>query len=107
MDYSHKALKATWRDSTNILGELAAVIEDGDVFATLVDQEGCDSPLAHQTMKQARFAVGGLKLLMHRFEVAGFGTPDVSTLVEAVRRIQANWRESTKGCKQQPQPWQQ
>jgi len=98
MDYSHRSLKATWRDSMNIVGELAAVIQDGDVFATLVSQEGCKSPLAHQTMKQARFAVGGLKLLLHRFKVGGLGQPEVGPLVDAVQRIQSSFRAVMEGC---------
>jgi len=97
-DHAHRLLKATWREGSNLVGELAAVIADGDAFSVFIRDEGCSSTLAQQTLRQARFAVGGMKLLMHRFEVGGLGRPEVQPLAEAVRRIQESYREARKGC---------
>ena len=38
---------------SNLLGELSAVIRDGDAFGDFVQLEGCGSPLAKQTLQQA------------------------------------------------------
>ncbi|CAE7479165.1 unnamed protein product, partial [Symbiodinium natans] len=82
-DRGHTALRATWRACSRLLGELASVVADGDVFGTFVQVEGCDSRLAAQTFRQARSAVGGMKLLIHRFKVAGLAAPDVNTVLQS------------------------
>ena len=68
MHKSHRLLKSTWREVANLLGELAAVIRDGGVFHTFAAAEGSKSPLAKQTLHQARFAVQGAIFLLHRFQ---------------------------------------
>ena len=56
-DVSHAALRDTWRESMNLIGELAAVIVDGDMFKTFIEGEGCESTLAKQTLKQDRIGI--------------------------------------------------
>ncbi|CAK9063338.1 Retinoschisin (Fragment) [Durusdinium trenchii] len=90
-DVGHAALRSTWRESVNSLGELAAVIADTDIFNIFVQEEGCNSTLAKQTLKQARFAVKALGLLAHRFEVGGLPKPDGNILLQAVQRIRASY----------------
>ena len=36
----------------NLFGELSAVVRDSDVFGDLIYEEGCESPLAQQTLQQ-------------------------------------------------------
>ena len=36
----------------NLFGELSAVLRDSDVFGDLIYAEGCESPLAQQTLQQ-------------------------------------------------------
>jgi len=97
-DHAHRLLKSTWREGSNLIGELAAVIVDGDAFSIFIQEEGCDSELAKQTLRQVRFAVGGMKLLVHRFEVGGLGLPEVQPLADAVQRIRASHKEAKQGC---------
>ena len=54
MKKSHRKLEHTWREVSNLLGELSSVLRDGDVFGVFVQAEGCASPLAKQTLQQAR-----------------------------------------------------
>ena len=42
-----------------MLGEVASVIEDGEIFTISVAEEGCESPLAKQTLSAKD---GGLEL---------------------------------------------
>ncbi len=37
---------------SNLFGELSAVLRDADVFEDLLYAEGCESPLAKQTLQQ-------------------------------------------------------
>lgn len=53
MKKSHRKLEHTWREVSNLLGELSSVLRDGDVFGVFVQAEGCASPLAKQTLQQA------------------------------------------------------
>jgi len=99
MEESHRQLQATWRETSNLLGELAAVIVDGEAFSIFMQEEGCDSTLVQQTVKQAKLAVGGMRMLIHRFRVAGMGEPDTSSLEQASQRIQESYADSVKACK--------
>merc|ERR1719215_2050102 len=96
---AHGKLKETWRESSNLLGELASVIVDGDVFVTLMAQEGCESDLARQTLRQAKLAVGAMRLLLHRFKVGGLPLPSVELLTGSVRRIEDSFQRSVSSCK--------
>ncbi|CAE8614700.1 unnamed protein product [Polarella glacialis] len=98
MERSHRLLRATWRETSNLLGELASVIVDGEAFPTFVRAEGCGSSLLKQTMQQARSAVGGMKMLLHRFKVSGLAAPDNSAVLQAVKRIQEARNSAVKGC---------
>ncbi|CAK8992037.1 unnamed protein product [Durusdinium trenchii] len=73
MKKSHQKLKSTWREVSNLMGEMASIIRDGDLFGHVMRAEGCESPLAKQTLDQARFAVQGMVFLLHRFQAAGCG----------------------------------
>ncbi|CAE8641344.1 unnamed protein product [Polarella glacialis] len=99
MEESHRQLQATWRETSNLLGELAAVIVDGEAFSTFMNEEGCDSTLVQQTVMQAKFATGGMRMLIHRFRVAGMGEPDTTSLEQAAQRIQDSYADSVKACK--------
>jgi len=87
-DKAHQSLKRTWRHSEIIFGELASIIVDAEAFATFFKEDGCKSTFAEQTVRQARLAVGGMKMLQHRFEVSGLPVPDAEGLATAVNRIQ-------------------
>ncbi|CAE7824831.1 unnamed protein product [Symbiodinium sp. CCMP2592] len=94
-DRGHSKLRAAWRESSRLLGELASVVVDGDVFQTFVKSEGCDSALAAQTMQQAKYAVGSMKLLLHRFEVGGLTLPDTSAVQDSAKRLQESFEKAT------------
>merc|ERR1719336_3044848 len=98
-EMAHSKLQETWRESSNLLGELASVIVDGDVFVTLMAQEGCDSDRAKQTLRQAKLSVGAMRLLLHRFKVGGLPHPSVELLTESVRRIEDSFQQSVESCK--------
>lgn len=97
-DSGHFVLRETWRDSVNLIGELASVIVDGEIFQIFVDTEGCHSALVTQTMKQVRFAVRSLSLLSHRFEVGGLPKPDGTSLLQSLRRIRKSFKAAKAGC---------
>eukprot|EP00933_Yihiella_yeosuensis_P040876 TRINITY_DN3528_c0_g1_i11.p1 TRINITY_DN3528_c0_g1~~TRINITY_DN3528_c0_g1_i11.p1 ORF type:complete len:1502 (-),score=330.55 TRINITY_DN3528_c0_g1_i11:334-4839(-) len=98
MDRSRRQLRSTWRETSNLIGELVSVIVDGEALATFRREEGCQSPLISQTMQQAHMAIGGMKMLLHRFRVSGLGAPDRSALAQAITRLTQNYVESVKGC---------
>lgn len=98
MERSHRELRSSWRQASNLIGELASVIADGEVFATFMRDEGCSSPLAQQTLWQAKSAVAGMKLLVHRFKVAALAEPDTSTLTQASHRIQESFAVGKASC---------
>ncbi|CAL1159412.1 unnamed protein product, partial [Cladocopium goreaui] len=83
-------------EETEILriGELASVIQDGDLFGKFVADEGCGSTLAMQTLKQAAVAFQGMSLLVHRFEVAGMKKPDTSTLKMAAQVVKDSYAKA-------------
>lgn len=91
-------LRATWRGSVNLVGELAASVEDGEAFPTLMKEEGCESPLAEQTLRQAQLAVGGMRALLSRFKASGLAQPDLDPLVEAVGRIRMSYHQAGRIC---------
>jgi len=97
-DFAKRRLQKTWHGSVNLLGELAATVSDGGFFDTFFEEEGCNSTLARQTMKQARFAVGGMKLLLHRFKLAKLPNPDLEPLRKAVQQIEQSHDASLEGC---------
>lgn len=90
-DRAHRSLKKAWRHASNLLGELASHLEDGEAFVTFLQQEGCQSPLAFQTLEQARDATSGMRMLYHRFAVAGLPTPSVELMGSTVNRIKGSW----------------
>ncbi|CAE7841182.1 ACBP2, partial [Symbiodinium necroappetens] len=45
MRRSRAQLRVVWRETSNLMGELAAIISDGDVFGRLMAAEGCKSAL--------------------------------------------------------------
>jgi len=94
-DMGHAVLRQTWHESVILLGEMAALIVDGELFKIFVDNEGCKSTLVVQTMKQLRSGVKALRLLSHRFEVGGLPKPDGASLVQSLQRI----HESLKAVK--------
>ncbi|CAJ1455722.1 unnamed protein product [Effrenium voratum] len=98
MHKSHRLLKSTWREVANLLGELAAVIRDGGVFHTFAAAEGCKSPLAKQTLQQARFAVQGAIFLLHRFQAASLPPPDVTVLKDFSAQVKRSYEEAHKKC---------
>ncbi|CAE7225405.1 Rs1, partial [Symbiodinium natans] len=50
---THALLRDTWRECSNLVGELAATIGDSDAFTTFLAKEGCASSLALQTRRGA------------------------------------------------------
>ncbi|CAE7465007.1 Rs1 [Symbiodinium sp. CCMP2456] len=90
-DRAHRSLKKAWRHVSNLLGELASHLEDGEAFMTFLQQEGCQSPLAFQTLEQARDATSGMRMLYHRFAVSGLPTPSVELMGSTVSRIKGSW----------------
>lgn len=54
MQKGQRKLRVTWREVSNLLGELSSVIRDGDAFGSFFKAEGCKSPLAKQTLQQER-----------------------------------------------------
>ena len=90
-DSSHRALKKTWRLCSNLIGELASHLDDGEAFVTFLQQEGCASPLAFQTLEQVRDVMGSLRMLYHRFAVSGLASPELSFVESTVDRIKKTW----------------
>ena len=90
MTESHRQLGIAWRKTSNLIGELAATISDGDMMHNFVSEEGCTSSLARQTLKQARVALEGMGMLLHRFRMSGLQEPSkaVMTLAYSERTIQ-------------------
>lgn len=97
-EFATRRLRKTWHDSVNLLGELASTVSDGGFFDTFFEEEGCNSTLARQTMKQARFAVGGMRLLSHRFRLSELPNPDLEPLRKAVQQIEQSHDSSLEGC---------
>lgn len=95
---SHQHLRTTWTEVSNLMGEIAAIIADGDMVRTFIDDEGCKSPLAHQTARQAQLALGGLRFLATRFKAGGLGQPDLGAADEASKRLQSAIASATAGC---------
>jgi len=95
---AHTRLRTSWRRCQALLGELAAVIEDGDVFGELLAGD-CGSALAQQTIGQVRAATGGIQMLRHRHEVGGLGSPDDRLTHEAVQRIADSFAKASAHCK--------
>eukprot|EP00928_Gymnodinium_smaydae_P029114 TRINITY_DN2201_c0_g1_i2.p1 TRINITY_DN2201_c0_g1~~TRINITY_DN2201_c0_g1_i2.p1 ORF type:complete len:2702 (-),score=420.67 TRINITY_DN2201_c0_g1_i2:73-8100(-) len=98
-DRAHRKLKNTWRRSTNLIGELVSAIDDGEAFVTFLREDGCTSALAKQTLTQVRLALGGMKMLIHRFRAAGLPQPDMQTLLQSMVRIQQSYREAVRATK--------
>eukprot|EP00435_Cladocopium_sp_Y103_P038928 s550_g10.t1 len=98
MRKNHHKLHSLWRETSNLIGELSSVIQDGDLFGKFVADEGCDSTLAMQTLKQAAVAFQGMSLLVHRFEVAGMKKPDISTLKMAAQVVKDSYAKALDSC---------
>lgn len=94
----HNALRTTWTESSNLMGELAAVISDTEVFQTFVRNEGCNSTLAEQTVQQTQLAFGGMNTLQQRFNVGGLGKLNTATVDQAMQRIAQSLREAHAAC---------
>ncbi|CAE7920474.1 unnamed protein product, partial [Symbiodinium sp. KB8] len=105
---THRLLKNTWRQCSNLVGELASTLADSDAFNTFLEKEGCTSSLAMQTRNQARLAISGMRLLWHRFSVGGLPAPDTDILSEAVQRLEESYSDAvaTQGCKKANTPAQ-
>lgn len=110
-DMGHAVLRETWQQSEDLLGELAAVLVDGEVFEIFF--KDCNNTLAKQTMKQVKFAVSALGLLKHRFAAGGLPRPDGSSMLKSVARIQQSFKAARAKCQapqllvQQPQRLEQ
>jgi len=100
MKKNHRKLHSLWRETSNLIGELASVIQDGHLFGKFMANEGCHSALALQTVKQAAVALQGMNLLLHRFEVAGMKKPDTSTLKTAAHLVSEAYSNAFESCKQ-------
>ncbi|CAE7250862.1 unnamed protein product [Symbiodinium natans] len=99
---SHRELRATWREASNLLGELVSIVVDGDAFGTFRRLEGCQSSLALQTVHQAQAAVKGLYFLKYRMKAASFEKPDETTILEAVQRLRDSYGHAMQGCSGSP-----
>ena len=49
---SHRQLRHAWRVGSELLGEMASVIVDTEAFETFVAEQGCESSLVKQSLKQ-------------------------------------------------------
>ena len=58
---------------SNLIGELASHLDDGEAFVTFLQQEGCASPLAFQTLEQVRDVMGSLRMLLPSLRRIGPG----------------------------------
>eukprot|EP00913_Durusdinium_trenchii_P006626 g6225.t1 len=99
MKKSHQKLKSTWREVSNLMGEMASIIRDGDLFGHVMRAEGCESPLAKQTLDQARFAVQGMVFLLHRFQASSLPFPDTTTLKQSATQIQESYKTELMKCR--------
>lgn len=95
---SHRHLRSTWRQGTNLLGELASVLADTEAFQGFVTEEGCKSELVKQTIQQLQSAIFGMAFLLHRFRAAKLPDPDTSGLKQATKRIQEAYAAATAKC---------
>ncbi|CAE7490946.1 unnamed protein product [Symbiodinium pilosum] len=96
--HSHHSLRTTWRQGTNLLGELAAVLTDSEAFKTFVAEQGCQSGLMRQTLQQLQSAIFGMAFLLHRFRVAHLAEPDTSVIKQTTKRIQEAYAAATAQC---------
>jgi len=96
---THNKLRSTWRVTSNLLGELAALIVDGDVFTSLLGSD-CHTEQAEQTVAQVKAAASGMRMLQARFAVGGLPPPDAAPVAEVVTRIQRAYQDAKAGCEQ-------
>lgn len=94
-----ETLGESWRKTTNLMGEMASVLDDGSVFDTLIKAQGCESQLAQTTLLQVQNAVTGIDYLKSRFQGLSMRSPDQKPLQDAIERIKSSYFEATKGCK--------
>lgn len=99
MTKNHHKLHKLWREASNSIGELAAVIQDGDVFGKFMKEEGCKSAMALQTLKQTTIAVQGMGFLQHRFHVAGLKPPQLDTIKTAASQVKGAYKGALKICR--------
>ncbi|CAK8997764.1 unnamed protein product [Durusdinium trenchii] len=98
MTRSHRLLKRTWREATLLMGELSSTLQDTEALKLFVKDQGCDSHLVKETMKQVRSALFGLALLQHRFAAAKLAAPGRVELQQAVRRIEDAYQAAHLRC---------
>lgn len=95
---SHRQLRHAWRVGSELLGEMASVIVDAEAFQSFVAEQGCESSLVKQTLKQLESAIFGMAFLLHRFRAAKLPEPDRYPLKEATKRIQEAYAAATSNC---------
>jgi len=95
---SHRQLRDTWRQGTNLLGELASVLADSEAFKGFVTEQGCTSELVKQTLQQLQSGIFGMAFLLHRFRAAKLPEPDTAALKQATKRIQEAYAAATAKC---------
>eukprot|EP00439_Symbiodinium_sp_Y106_P016615 s2083_g2.t1 len=95
---SHRQLRATWRQGTSLLGELASVLADAEAFKGFVAEQGCTSELVKQTLQQLQSGIFGMAFLLHRFRAAKLPEPETAALKQATQRIQQAYADATAKC---------
>jgi hypothetical protein len=94
-----RQLTTTWKKSTSLLGETAAIVEDGGIFEKLMAAGGCNSSMVTQTMQQLDHAFSSVAFLHSRFKVAGFPEPDMQPVEQAAARVDETFAAAEKRCR--------
>lgn len=95
---SHRQLRHASGVGSELLGEMASVIVDAEAFQSFVAEQGCESSLVKQTLKQLESAIFGMAFLLHRFRAAKLPEPDRYPLKEATKRIQEAYAAAATNC---------
>ncbi|CAE7578834.1 ACBP2 [Symbiodinium natans] len=101
MTRAHRQLHSSWREMSNTFGELAAIVQDGNIFETFA----CDGDLDRQTLEQSRRAVQSLAFLLSRFKAAGLRRPSLSTLRHSISQVSHAYKGARASCRASSSPW--
>jgi hypothetical protein len=117
---SVKLLQETWRKASNLLGEIAATLTDGDAFAKLVLLDLADAGypacghinktaldkaaevlkrgMTGQTFEQVGAAFNSLHVLLYQFEKTTLPRPDLDTMRASAATIVESYNATMRDC---------
>jgi hypothetical protein len=118
-----KSWRETWRKSSNVLGQLAATVSDGDAFAKLAEQDLSDAGmptcgerghanaenatkvaevfkkgLVGQTFDQVGSAFSSMNQILQEYETSAAPQVDLETIQKSALRILESYLLTIKRC---------